>query len=142
MSFQDAIRTCLTQKYATFSGRGRRSEFWFFYLFTIIVAIVASIIDGILGTKTSSGSGIIGGITSLALIVPQLAAGSRRLHDTGRSGWLQLLALIPIIGWIILIVWYASDSKPDNQYGPNPKGSVGGGQYYQQVPPPAAPGQY
>ena len=79
-------------------------------------------------------------LSSLALIVPNLAVGARRLHDTGRSGWLQLLLLIPLIGAIVLIVFWVQDSKGDNQHGPNPTGAVGyGGQAYQQMPPPGAP---
>ncbi len=138
MSFQDAIRVCLTQKFADFNGRARRSEFWYFVLFNVIVGIVAGIIDGILGTRMSNGTGVVGGLASLALLIPNLAVGARRLHDTDRSGWLQLLLLIPLVGVIILIVWWAGDSKGDNKHGPNPKG-VGAGQAYQQMPPPGAP---
>lgn len=122
MDFMTAVRTCLS-KYADFTGRARRSEYWFFILAIFLASVVASILDAILGTNFDSGSGLIGTILSLAVLVPQLAAGARRLHDTGRSGWWQLLILIPIIGWIILIVWMATDSKPgENQYGANPKG--------------------
>ncbi len=139
MSFQDAVRTSLTQKYADFNGRARRSEFWYFFLFTVIVSIVASVIDRIIGTNDMfSNNGLVGTIASLALLVPSLAVGARRLHDTDRSGWLQLLALIPLVGIILLIVWWAGDSKGDNKHGPNPKG-VGGGQEYYQQAPPAAP---
>jgi uncharacterized membrane protein YhaH (DUF805 family) len=141
MSFQDAVRTCLQQKYVDFSGRARRSEFWYFVLFYVIVGFVAGIIDSILGTRgsaTMGGTGLVGGIVSLALLLPGLGVGVRRLHDTGRSGWWILLGLIPLVGAIILIVFYAQDSQPDNQYGPNPKG-LAGGQYYQEMPPPAAP---
>ena len=141
MSFQDALRTCIAQKYADFNGRGRRSEYWFFALGYVIAQIIAQVIDGILGTRSSSGTGLVSAVVSLALLVPWLAASSRRLHDTGRSGWWTLLWLIPLVGQIILIIWWATDSKPDNQYGPNPKGMTGG-QYYQQMPPPAAPQQY
>ena len=81
MSFQDAVRTCL-QKYVTFSGRARRSELWFFVLFNVIVGIVASIIDGILGTRYGNGSGLVQNLASLALLLPNLAVGVRRLHDT------------------------------------------------------------
>jgi uncharacterized membrane protein YhaH (DUF805 family) len=138
MSFQDAVRVCLTQKYVDFSGRARRSEYWYFALFVIIVSVVAGIIDGILGTRdTISNTGLVGGIASLALLLPNLGVGARRLHDTGRSGWWLLIGLIPVIGWIVLIVFFVQDSQPDNQYGPNPKG-LGGGQYYQEMPPPAA----
>jgi uncharacterized membrane protein YhaH (DUF805 family) len=121
MGFTDAVRVCL-QKYADFSGRGRRSEYWYFALFNLLVAIAAGILDAILGTDFDTGSGLIGLLASLALLLPGLAAGVRRLHDTTRSGWWILIGLIPIIGWIILIVFYVQDSHPDNQYGPNPKG--------------------
>jgi uncharacterized membrane protein YhaH (DUF805 family) len=119
MSFADAIRTCLS-KYTDFSGRARRSEYWFFVLFNILVSIVASIIDAIIGTRSGS-FGLIEGIAALALLLPGLAVGARRLHDTGRSGWWLLIGLIPIIGAIILIVFFVQDSHPDNSYGPSPK---------------------
>ena len=134
MSFQDAVRTCLQKKYVDFSGRARRSEYWYFFLFTIIVSIVAGIIDGILGTRSSNGTGLVGAIASLALLLPTLGVGVRRLHDTGRSGWWLLIGLIPLIGAIVLLVFFVQDSHPDNQYGPNPKG-LAGGQYYQEMPP-------
>jgi len=133
MSFQDAVRTCL-QKYVTFSGRARRSEFWFFLLFNVIVGAVASVIDTILGTRGSYGTGLIQNLASLALLLPNLAVGVRRLHDTGRSGWWILIGLVPIVGWIILIVFYVQDSQGDNQYGPSPKQY--GGAYPE---PPVAP---
>lgn len=120
MSFQDAVRTCL-QKYVTFSGRARRSELWFFVLFNVLVSIVASIIDAIIGTRYSNGSGLIQSLAGLALLLPNLAVGARRLHDTGRSAWWLLIALVPIVGAIILIVFYVQDSQGDNQYGPSPK---------------------
>ena len=125
MSFPDAVKVCLS-KYADFSGRARRSEFWFFFLFTVLVGIVASIIDAILGTKNGSGTGLVESIANLALILPGLAVGARRLHDTGRSAWWLLLWLAICVGWIVLIVFYCLDSKPDNQYGPSPKGYAGG----------------
>jgi uncharacterized membrane protein YhaH (DUF805 family) len=137
MSFQDAVRTCLQQKYAAFSGRARRSEYWYFVLFTIIVSIVASIIDSILGTRNTAGAtGLVGAIASLALLLPGIGVGIRRLHDTGRSGWWLLIGLIPIVGAIVLIVFFVQDSQPDNQYGANPKG-YGSGETYGQVAPPA-----
>ncbi len=137
MSFQDAVRTCLTQKYADFNGRARRSEYWYYVLFTVIVAIVADIIDRIVGTNDMfSNNGLVGTIASLALLVPSLAVGARRLHDTDRSGWWQLISLT-VVGVIVLIVFWVQDSKGDNKHGPNPKG-LGGGEAYQQMPPPAA----
>lgn len=136
MDFMTAVRTCLS-KYVDFSGRARRSEYWYFALFNLIVSIVASIVDSVIGTDYDTVSGgIISTIASLALLLPGLAAGVRRLHDTDRSGWWILIGLIPIIGWILLIVWYCTDSKPDNQYGPNPKGAGAAGY---PPPPPAEP---
>ncbi len=119
MSFADAIKSCLSQ-YVGFAGRARRSEFWYFYLFTIIVSIVASVLQR---AVSNSSSGVITGIVGLALILPSLAVGVRRLHDTGRSGWWILIGLIPVIGTIVLIVFYVQDSHSDNQYGPSPKGA-------------------
>jgi uncharacterized membrane protein YhaH (DUF805 family) len=117
MNMQEAVRSVLSQ-YASFSGRARRSEYWFFYLAVVIVTVVATILDLIIGMQ------ILEWIVAAATIVPSISAGARRLHDTGRSGWWQLIGIIPIIGWILLIVWLATDSKPgDNQYGPNPKGA-------------------
>jgi uncharacterized membrane protein YhaH (DUF805 family) len=139
MSFQDAVRTCLQQKYVDFSGRARRSEYWFFVLFYVIVRLVANIIDAIIGTRGFAGNqGLLGTLVALALLLPGLGVGVRRLHDTGRSGWWLLIGLIPLVGAIVLIVFFVQDSQPDNQYGPNPKG-IAGGQYYQEMPPPPAP---
>lgn len=117
MNLQEAVRSVLS-KYADFTGRARRSEFWFWELAVIIASIVTNIVDAIIDIP------LTGAIVGLAVIIPGLAVGARRLHDTGRSGWWQLLGLIPVIGWIILIVWWASDSHPDNEYGPNPKGAA------------------
>ena len=106
------------KKYAEFSGRARRKEFWMFVLFNFLMSIAVGIVDGILGTN-----GALGGLYSLAVLIPSLAVAARRLHDTDRSGWWQLIALIPLIGVIILLVFVCSDSKPgENRFGPNPKG--------------------
>lgn len=122
MSFADAVRTCLS-KYADFSGRARRSEYWYFFLFNVLVGIVGSVLDNVLGTETGSGSGVIGGLASLALLLPSIAVGARRLHDISRSGWWLLIGLIPLVGWIVLIVWFVQDSHGDNEHGPSPKGA-------------------
>ncbi|MBI2630861.1 DUF805 domain-containing protein [Candidatus Nomurabacteria bacterium] len=112
------------KKYAEFNGRARRREFWMFLLFSFIISIALSIIDSILGTEVGRGNGILSSLYSLAIIVPSIAVTVRRLHDTNRSGWWWFLWLIPIVGWIILIVWLATDSMAgDNQYGPNSKGT-------------------
>ncbi|MCL2593057.1 MAG: DUF805 domain-containing protein [Defluviitaleaceae bacterium] len=124
------------KKYAVFTGRARRKEFWMFTLFCIILGVVLMILDRIFGTtfnldKESTGdylfSIFVGGgwldsIFNLAVFVPGLAVSFRRLHDIGKSGWWNLLAFVPIIGWIILLVWNCRDSQPDeNKYGVNPK---------------------
>ena len=115
MSFADSIRTVLS-KYATFTGRARRSEFWWFALFSVIVQVVVDIIDNVVGNS------ILGIIVGLAFILPSLAVAARRLHDTGRSGWWLLLIIIPLIGAIVLIVFECQDSQPgDNVHGPSPK---------------------
>lgn len=124
MSFTDAIRSCLTQ-YAGFSGRARRSEFWNFFLFKLLLGIVTSLLDRYLLNQTGA-VGVISGIVNLALLLPSLAVNARRLHDTDRSGWWQLLLLIPVIGFIVLIVFWVQDSRGDNAYGPSPK-AIGAG---------------
>ncbi|MBS3796840.1 MULTISPECIES: DUF805 domain-containing protein [unclassified Pseudoalteromonas] len=104
------------QRFADFNGRIRRKAYWMFFLFNLIFSIVATVIDMVLGTA------FIGTIYSLVLLIPSLAAGARRLHDTGRSGWWQLLYFLPLIGFIVLIIFFAQDSQDgDNDHGPNPK---------------------
>jgi uncharacterized membrane protein YhaH (DUF805 family) len=120
MTFPEAVRTCLS-KYADFSGRARRSEYWWFFLFTVIVSIVAGIIDGVVGSDVANGYGVVTIIVALALLLPSLAVSARRLHDTGKSGWWILLGIIPLVGFIVLLVFYVQDSHGDNKYGPNPK---------------------
>lgn len=106
-----AVKTCLT-KYADFNGRAARPEFWWFILAQVILNVVASMILPILGM-----------LISLGLLAPTLAAGSRRLHDIGKSGWLQLVALIPLIGGLLLIYWCAQPGVAgSNQYGAAPQG--------------------
>lgn len=110
----DYIKLCLTQKYADFNGRAGKAEFWWFFLFNVIVNIVGELVDGMLGNQ------ILGMLLSLAILVPGLAVGARRLHDINKSGWWQLLALT-IIGIFVLIFWWIQDSQAgSNEYGPNP----------------------
>jgi uncharacterized membrane protein YhaH (DUF805 family) len=104
MNFVDAVKTCFT-KYADFNGCASRPEFWWWVLFTFVTATVLRAVNYELS-----------GLFSLATLLPGIAVGARRLHDTDRSGWLQLLALIPVIGWIVLIIWCAEAGKP-NRYG-------------------------
>ena len=107
MTFQESIKTCFS-KYADFNGRAVRSEYWWFALFIVLVSMGLGII-----------SEIVSGLFSLAVLIPSLAAAARRLHDTNRSGWWQLIAFIPFIGWIIIIIFLAQEGNSDtNQYGP------------------------
>lgn len=114
MTFSEAVSTCFS-KYATFQGRAARSEYWWFYLFCVIVGTLAGVLDrSLFGVQ----NGVLSSIISLALIVPMLAAGTRRLHDIDRSGWWQLLSLT-IVGIIVLIVWWVRPGTAGaNSYGP------------------------
>jgi uncharacterized membrane protein YhaH (DUF805 family) len=104
------------KKYADFSGRSRRSEYWYFALFNFLFAIGAVLIDGLIGMP------ILYFIYILGTLIPGLAVLVRRLHDTNRSGWWFLIALVPLVGGIVLLVFLATDSDPnENQYGLNPK---------------------
>ncbi|MEU8713726.1 MULTISPECIES: DUF805 domain-containing protein [unclassified Streptomyces] len=107
------------KKYAVFSGRARRQEYWMYTLFNVIAAIVLAIIGRVIGFPA------LVAVYYLAVLVPSLAVAVRRLHDTGRSGWAILIGIIPLVGGIILLVWFASEGKPEaNEYGENPKHAV------------------
>lgn len=107
------------KKYAVFTGRARRREYWMFFLVNFIVGLVLAVIGRVLDLE------ILQYLYSLAVLLPGLGVAVRRLHDTGRSGWWLLIALVPLIGAIVLLVFLVSDSQPDtNQYGPNPKTAV------------------
>lgn len=110
MGFLDAVKSVFSQ-YATFTGRARRSEYWYFVLFNYIVSIVLVL----------TGVQMLSYIWSLATFIPGFAVAVRRMHDIGKSGWFLLIAIIPIVGAIWLLVLACKDSQPDNQYGPNPK---------------------
>ncbi|MTG96767.1 MULTISPECIES: DUF805 domain-containing protein [Myroides] len=106
----------IKEHYADFNGRARRQEYWMFTLINILVSLVLAVVDYVLGT------GFIGSIYSLAVLLPGLAVSVRRLHDLGKSGWLLLLALIPLVGAIILLVWFATEGNAgSNEYGKDPK---------------------
>lgn len=114
--------------YATFSGRARRSEYWYFVLFNMIFAIIAMVLDNVLGTTFKMGYGVqlpygyIYLLYVLAILIPGLAVAVRRLHDVGKSGWFILIAIIPIVGAIYLLVLMLTEGKQGiNEYGPNPK---------------------
>lgn len=134
MSFTESIRTCIS-KFATFDGRASRSEFWWFYLFTVLVGFVGYIPLLILGALGATNSdGVVSGLVSIlsvifwivwfivviALVIPLLAVGSRRLHDRGQSGWLQLLLLVPCGNIVLLVFWVLQGTPGDNAYGPKP----------------------
>jgi len=110
--FIDAVKN----NYVNFNGRARRKAFWMFMLVYFVISIVASVIDSILGMQ------LVSLIVTLALLLPTISISTRRLHDTGRSGWWQLIGLIPLIGAVVLIVFYVQDSHDENEYGVNPKG--------------------
>ncbi len=110
------------KKYAVFSGRARRQEYWMFVLINTVVAMVLVLIDSQIGLMSSSGYGVLSGIYSLAILVPSLAVAIRRLHDTDRSGMWYLIAFVPVIGPIALLVFCAQDGNAGvNQFGANPK---------------------
>lgn len=118
MGFGEAIQNVFSN-YANFSGRARRSEYWYFVLLTFIVSIVLAVLTPFLGMIATALSGLWG----LAIIIPGLSVVWRRLHDIGKSGAWYFIVLVPAIGAIILLIWMFKDSQPgDNQYGPNPKG--------------------
>ena len=100
MNFGQAISTCFA-KYATFSGRASRPEFWWFFLFQILVSMAASMLGD-----------VVAGLVSLALLLPALAVGARRLHDIGKSGWWQLI-MLTVIGLLLLIYWWVQPASGD-----------------------------
>ncbi len=105
------------KKYAVFGGRSSRSEYWYFTLFSLLAWVVLGIVANIIKTD------LLSNIYGLAAFVPSLAVSVRRLHDTGRSGWWVLIGLIPVVGWIVLIVFFAQESQSgSNTYGSNPLG--------------------
>ena len=114
MDFMTAVKHVFAN-YANFSGRARRSEYWWFYLFNIIVNVVASIIDGAIGMP------IVSIIAFLGLIIPGIAVSVRRMHDVGRSGWWLFIALIPLVGIILLIYWFVQrGTVGPNDWGQDP----------------------
>jgi uncharacterized membrane protein YhaH (DUF805 family) len=109
MDFSQAVQTCL-RKYADFSGRASRPEYWWFVLFVFGVGLLLHFV-----------SHLLAGLFHLGMLIPGLAAASRRLHDTNRSGWWQLIGIVPVLGWIVLIVFLAQEGQPgSNEHGEAP----------------------
>ena len=131
MSFTDAVRICVRDKYATFDGRAGLREYWWFFLATYVIGaagyVVALILLAFAGIDNFIGVlfrialilwWIVFIVVAVGLIVPMLAVTARRLHDTGKSGWMQLLFFIPCVGWIIMIIFCVQQGTPgDNAYG-------------------------
>ncbi|XHR29112.1 MAG: DUF805 domain-containing protein [Chthoniobacteraceae bacterium] len=111
------------KNYAVFSGRARRKEYWYFFLFNFIITLILAVIASLLGAiPHTEAFNLLNGLYSLAVLIPSIAVTVRRLHDTDRSGWWILISFIPLVGAIVLLVFTIQDSTPgDNQYGPNPK---------------------
>lgn len=115
MNMFEAVGACFS-KFATFSGRARRAEYWWFTLFNVIVGLVLGFAQG--GAELG-----IADLYSLVILLPSLAVSARRLHDTGRSGWWQLLVFVPIVGWIVLLIWFCQPSNVGhNIHGADPIG--------------------
>lgn len=113
LTFGEAVKLALTVNYCNFNGRSSRSEYWWFCLFTFIIGAILSLFSG------STAGTIISAVVNLALLLPSLGLCVRRMHDIDR--WWVLINLIPLVGWIIFIVWAVKDSQPTpNQYGPVP----------------------
>ncbi|HEX7928459.1 MAG TPA: DUF805 domain-containing protein [bacterium] len=109
------------RNYLNFTGRATRSHYWIFLLFNLAAVFVLAFVDGMLGLMVSGSTGVFSGLYILAAIIPGLAVGIRRLHDTGRSGWWFLIVFVPFVGSIILIVFFVMAGEPvANAYGPPP----------------------
>ncbi len=116
---KDNFLNVLLNHYADFNGRARRSEYWYYTLVVVLISMVFSTLQRVTGWNIFA---YLSSIVSLALLVPGLAICWRRLHDIGKSGGNYFFVLIPLVGWILMIVWLCQDSQPgENQYGPNPK---------------------
>lgn len=125
MNFQQAVRNVFSN-YATFNGRARRAEYWWWILFVILAALIVGILDSALfgGMHTMRDNGPLSAILSVALLLPGLAVGSRRLHDIDRSGWWLLIGLIPLVGTILLIWWFCTrGTAGPNRFGTDPLSS-------------------
>ena len=114
------------RKYSQFDGRSRRKEYWFFSLFNFLALMVLTAMDIGAGVfDAENGVGLLSGIYSVGVFIPSISVSVRRLHDTDRSGWYLLLAVIPVVGAIVLFVLFVLDSEPgENRFGPSPKATA------------------
>ena len=123
MNFTEAVTTAF-QNYFNFKTRSRRSEYWYFSLFLILLGIATGLADQLVFSTETTDIGPLNGIASLATLIPSFSVSVRRLHDIERSGWFLLLVLIPIIGWIILIYWMCQlGTSGQNRFGEDPVGA-------------------
>ncbi|MCH1529506.1 MAG: DUF805 domain-containing protein [Candidatus Poseidoniaceae archaeon] len=127
MSIMDATKSCF-QQYVGFSGRASRSEYWFFYLSFVVAAmgmLVLTVVSAFVLDALAGLMGMLTMVTYLGFFLPMLSVTVRRLHDLGKSGWMFLVVLIPIVGGILLLVWFVSDGQPhDNAYGAVPTNTL------------------
>ncbi|HCD7551670.1 TPA: DUF805 domain-containing protein [Citrobacter farmeri] len=110
------------RNYVGFGGRARRKEFWMFILVNIIFAFVLGVLDKMFGWQRAGGEGILTTIYAILVFLPSWAVQFRRLHDTDRTAWWLLLLIIPVIGWLVIILFSCQDGTPgENRFGPDPK---------------------
>lgn len=124
MNFQQAVRNVFSN-YATFNGRARRAEYWWWALFSVLASLALGILDGAIFGRSMmghmDGDGPLGAVFALLTLLPSIAVGVRRLHDIDRSGWWLLIIFVPLIGLIVLLVWACTKGTTgDNRFGPDP----------------------
>ena len=121
MGFTEAVRSVIVERYADFQGRASRSEFWWFVLFYLLLSVVIGLVAAI----SESLGGLLNLVVTIGLLVPAIAVQVRRLHDTDRTGWWVLIGLVPLVGTVVLIVFYVQrGTAGDNRFGPDPLGNV------------------
>ncbi len=126
MNFNAAVATCF-RKYAVFSGRAPRSEYWWFTLFLLLAGFALGLADALFFLTPADQTGPLNTIFTLATLLPSLAVGARRLHDVDRTGWWLLLWLVPVLGWLILLWWTVQPgTRGPNRFGPDPLGGDDG----------------
>ena len=111
MVMVEAVKKAYIQNYANFKDRTNRSDFWWAFVGMLILNIIVSIVGGMIFGTNDAGTNILSSIWSLATLIPGIALDVRRMHDIGKSGWAILISLVPLVGWIILLVWLCQPSK-------------------------------